>query len=187
MRKLSVAAVVVGVLAIACGGAATGGVSATNAPVAASAAPYIAPAPVSTADTSGGYGGYGGYGDKYGYGTPAPKAAMPTGPLQLVDSAKLGKVLAASNGLTLYTNKNDTMTSSACNASCASIWPPYITTSGAPAAPAGITGTVGVVTWSDGSVQVTLNGQPLYFFSGDAKSGDATGDGADGIWSAVRQ
>ena len=183
MRKAPLAtALGTALLLAACGGAGTG-TAASQAPVANASAPstpYSPPAPAASADTSGGYSDY------YGYGTPAPKAAMPTGPLQLADSAKLGKVLAASNGLTLYTNKNDTPKSSACNSSCASIWPPYLTTTGAPAAPAGLKGTLGVVTWSDGTVQVTLNGQPLYFFGGDAKLGDATGDGIDGIWSAVR-
>src|SRR5947209_6685699 len=145
MRKALVAAVVAASLAAACGGAATGASSATKAPLAAATGTaYAPPAPASSADTSGSYGGYGGYGGYGDYGTPAPKAAMPTGPLQLVDSAKLGKVLAASNGLTLYTNKKDTAKTSACDSSCASIWPPYLTTTGAPSAPAGLKGTLGV-------------------------------------------
>src|SRR6266851_9152319 len=140
----------------ACGGAGAGGPT-TQAPVAAgSAAPYYAPpAPQSTSmDTSG----YGGYGNDYGYGTSAPKAASPTGPLQLVTTAKLGTVIAASNGMTLYTNKNDTPTASACNSACTSIWPPLLVTTSAPAAPSGLKGTLGTVTWSDGTIQVTLNG-----------------------------
>jgi predicted lipoprotein with Yx(FWY)xxD motif len=175
---LAIASVVV---VAACGGAGSGAPAATQPPVAAASTPYAPPAPPSTSqDTSGGYGDY------YGYGTPAPKAAGPTGPLLLTDSAKLGKVLAASNGMTLYTNKNDTPKSSACNNACAQIWPPLVTMSGAPAAPAGLKGTLGVVTWSDGTVQVTLNGMPLYLYAGDSKSGDANGDGIDGIWSAAK-
>ncbi len=169
----------------ACGGAGAGGTATSKAPVAAgSSAPYVPPAPQST-DTSG-YGGYGGYGNDYGYGTPAPKAVSPTGPLQLVATAKLGSVLAASNGMTLYTNKNDTPKTSACNSACASIWPPLLVTAGAPAAPSGLKGTLGTVTWSDGTIQVTLNGQPLYLYAGDFKSGDANGDGIDGIWAAAK-
>jgi predicted lipoprotein with Yx(FWY)xxD motif len=160
-----------------CGGAASGvaAPTATATPVA-----YSTPAAQATAaDTSG-------YGDYYGYGTPAPKAASATGPLQLAVNAKLGNVLAASNGLTLYTNKNDKPGSSACNSACAQIWPPLLVTTGAPAGPSGLMGTLGVVTWSDGTTQVTYNGQPLYLYTGDSKSGSANGDGIDGIWAAVK-
>jgi len=175
------AVVLLSVVLASCGGAASVGAAPTPTPTATTAAtPYTVPAPQSTAaDTSG-------YGDYYGYGTPAPKAASPGGPLQLTSGTKLGTVLAASNGMTLYTNKNDKPGSSACNAACAAIWPPLLTTTGAPAAPAGLMGTLGVVTWSDGTVQVTLNGQPLYLYAGDFKSGDTNGDGIDGIWAAAR-
>jgi predicted lipoprotein with Yx(FWY)xxD motif len=166
-----------------CGGTASGVAAPKSAASAASQpAAYATPgAQATSADSSSG-----GYADYYGYGTPAPKAASPGGPLQLVDSAKLGKVLAASNGLTLYTNKNDTPKSTACSGACAQIWPPLLTTSGVPAAPNGLKGTLGVVTWSDGTVQVTSNGQPLYLYAGDFKPGDANGDGIDGIWSAAK-
>jgi predicted lipoprotein with Yx(FWY)xxD motif len=161
-----------------CGGAASvgGAPTATATPAAYATLPA---AQATGADTSG-------YGDYYGYGTPAPKAASTTGPLQLTVNAKLGNVLASSNGMTLYTNKNDKPGSSACTNACAQIWPPLLVTSGAPAGPSGLMGTLGVVKWSDGTVQVTLNGQPLYLYAGDFKSGDANGDGIDGIWAAVK-
>jgi len=182
-RTIALALVSV-VLVSSCGGAGSGGSTATKAPVAAATgAPYAPPAPKTSEDPKG----YGGYGGDYGYGTPAPKATSPTGPLQLVANAKLGSVLAASNGMTLYWNKNDTLTKSACDTACESIWPPLLVTTGsAPAAPSGFTGTIGTVTWSDGTVQVTLNGQPLYLYAGDFKSGDANGDGIDGIWVAAK-
>src|SRR6266567_1733593 len=171
-------------LVSACGGAGSGAATATKASVAAgSSAPYAPPVPQSTSmDTSG----YGGYGNDYGYGTPAPKAASPAGPLQLVANAKLGSLLAASNGMTLYTNKKDTLTKSACDTACGSIWPPLLVTGSAMAGPTGFTGTLSTVTWSDGTIQVTLNGKPLYLYAGDFKSGDANGDGIDGIWAAAK-
>jgi predicted lipoprotein with Yx(FWY)xxD motif len=171
--------VILSVALASCGGAASGGAAPTTT-AASTPVAYATPAAQATsADTSG-------YGDYYGYGTPAPKAASPTGPLQLAVSAKLGNVLAASNGMTLYTNKNDKPGSSACNSACTQIWPPLLVRSAAPAGPSGLMGTLGVVTWSDGTVQVTLNGQPLYLYAGDFKSGDANGDGIDGIWAAVK-
>ena len=179
MRRSAV--VLLSVVLASCGGAASVGAAPTATPTATSpSTPYSPPAAQSTAaDTSG-------YGDYYGYGTPAPKAASPDGPLQLTSGTKLGTVLAASNGMTLYTNKKDTLTKSACDSACASIWPPLLVTAGAPAAPSGLKGTLGTVTWSDGTIQVTLNGQPLYLYAGDFKSGDANGDGIDGIWAAAK-
>ena len=182
MKTVRLAALAASVLlAAACGGAGAGGSAATQPPVAAASAgstAYTPPVPAGTQDNS--------YGYDYGYGTPAPKAASPTGPLRLVSTAKLGTVLAAGNGMTLYTNKKDSPKVSACNNACAQIWPPLLTTSGAPAAPSGLNGTLSTVTWSDGTVQVTLNGMPLYLYAGDLKSGDATGDGIDGIWAAAK-
>ncbi len=173
------ALVLLSVALASCGGAASVGAAPTPTATSTPAA-YSTLAPQATAaDTSG-------YGDYYGYGTPAPKAASATGPLQLTTGTKLGTVLAASNGMTLYTNKNDKPGSSACNAACAQIWPPLLVTSTAPAAPSGLMGTLGVVTWSDGTVQVTLSGQPLYLYVGDFKSGDTNGDGIDGIWAATK-
>ena len=177
MRRAAL--IVLSVALASCGGAASVGTAPTTRATSPTVA-YATPAAQATAaDTSG-------YGDYYGYGTPAPRTGGPAGPLQLTDTAKLGKVLAASNGMTLYTNKNDKPGSSACNAACAQIWPPLLVTSGIPAAPSGLVGTLGVVTWSDGSVQVTLNGQPLYLYAGDFKSGDANGEGIDGIWAAAK-
>jgi hypothetical protein len=44
------------------------------------------------------------------------------------------------------------------------------------------TGTFATITRSDGIVQVTYNHMPLYYFSGDSKAGDTTGQGKNGVW-----
>jgi predicted lipoprotein with Yx(FWY)xxD motif len=49
----------------------------------------------------------------------------------------------------------------------------------------GVSGTLATITRADdGSLQVTYNGLPLYFFSGDKAAGDATG--AYPGWDAVK-
>lgn len=87
-------------------------------------------------------------------------------------------LVAGSNGMTVYTYTSDVANSgkSACSGSCAKTWPPLTIASGAtPMAGSGASGKVGTITRDDGSLQVTYNGLPLYFFSGDTKPGDTNG------------
>jgi predicted lipoprotein with Yx(FWY)xxD motif len=68
--------------------------------------------------------------------------------------------------------------SSACSGPCAQAWPPVVT-EGAPMATGSANpALLSTITRSDGSKQVTYNGHPLYFFSGDSVSGDAKGEGS---------
>jgi len=93
-------------------------------------------------------------------------------------SANLGTFLTGPNGMTLYTHAGDGPTSSTCTGGCATAWPP-LTTSGQPTAGAGVTGPLGTLTRADGATQVTYDGLPLYYWQGDAKPGDVTGDGVN--------
>lgn len=96
-------------------------------------------------------------------------------------------LVAGSNSMTLYHFAQDVAGSgtSACTGSCISTWPPLTVSAGiTPGAGAGITGQVGTITRTDGhGVQVTYNGKPLHFFSGDTKPGDANGNYPG--WSVV--
>jgi hypothetical protein len=46
---------------------------------------------------------------------------------------------------------------------------------------AGVTGQLGTLTRADGTTQVTYAGLPLYFWEGDKKPGDITGNGIEGF------
>ena len=46
-------------------------------------------------------------------------------------------------------------------------------------------GELGTITRDDGSLQVTYNGWPLYYFAKDAAIGDATGEGAGDKWYTI--
>jgi predicted lipoprotein with Yx(FWY)xxD motif len=91
-----------------------------------------------------------------------------------------GVVLAGPNGMTLYTHAGDSATTSTCDGSCATAWPPLATT-GQPTAGAGLTGPLGTVKRSDGTMQVTYGGLPLYYWQGDTKAGEVTGNGVEGF------
>jgi predicted lipoprotein with Yx(FWY)xxD motif len=98
-----------------------------------------------------------------------------------VGTVALGQILVGANGRTLYLFSSDTGTQSTCTGACAQTWPPF-TTSGAPTVGSGATQSLlGTTTRSDGTVQVTYNGHPLYYFASDAKAGDTTGEGVNGF------
>jgi hypothetical protein len=66
-----------------------------------------------------------------------------------------------------------------CNWACASAWPPVTTTANATAAGSAKASDIGTITRSDGTKQVTYDGHPLYYFSGDSGPGTANGQGSD--------
>lgn len=103
-----------------------------------------------------------------------------------VGTTSLGSVVVDASGLTVYKFDKDTVGSgtSACTGNCATTWPAE-TVSGTPTAGTGVPGTIGVITRTDGTQQVTLDGHPLYHFSGDKAAGDTNGNGIGGIWHVV--
>jgi predicted lipoprotein with Yx(FWY)xxD motif len=92
------------------------------------------------------------------------------------------QVLVDSQGMTLYWFVPDTSTKSNCSGSCATYWPPV---KGPVTAGSGVTGTLGTITRSDGTMQATYMGHPLYTYIGDKSPGQAKGNGLNlsgGLW-----
>jgi predicted lipoprotein with Yx(FWY)xxD motif len=92
------------------------------------------------------------------------------------------QVLVDSQGMTLYWFAPDTSTKSNCSGSCATYWPPV---KGPVTAGSGVTGTLGTITRSDGTMQATYMGHPLYTYIGDKSPGQAKGNGLNlsgGLW-----
>jgi predicted lipoprotein with Yx(FWY)xxD motif len=79
--------------------------------------------------------------------------------------AALEQTLAGWESFPLYALSADTSTQSNCTASCAIAWPP-VYSSGSPALLNGLSASkVGTIKTSNGLLQLTYDGHPLYFYS----------------------
>ncbi|MDM7831306.1 COG4315 family predicted lipoprotein [Cellulomonas edaphi] len=98
----------------------------------------------------------------------------------------LGTIVVDGKGMTAYYYDKDEPNSgsSVCTADCAAAWPAIEAASATPTVD-GITGKVGTITGTDGNLQVTIEGRPIYTYAGDSKAGDVTGQGVGGIWYVV--
>jgi len=113
-------------------------------------------------------------------------AATPAGPatVAVATDAKLGKILVDGSGRTLYLFEADKGTTSTCYGSCASYWPPLLT-NGAPQAGSGANASLlGTTNRTDGTVEVTYGGHPLYYVVTDHNPGDATGQAVNNFGAA---
>jgi predicted lipoprotein with Yx(FWY)xxD motif len=124
-------------------------------------------------------------GGSSGGGASNPGAANAT-----VASAVVGGhgtvLVAGSNKMTLYQFTKDVANSGvrACTGACITRWPALTVPPGSSPSASVSGGKWGTIVRSDGGgTQVTYNGLPLYFFSGDSKPGDANGNYPG--WSVV--
>jgi predicted lipoprotein with Yx(FWY)xxD motif len=91
--------------------------------------------------------------------------------------------LVGSKGMTLYTFDRDQADTSNCSDTCITIWPIYTTIyTSSTLLPTNLT----IFTRTDGMRQYVYNNKPLYYYSGDKKIGDMTGDGIDELWHIAR-
>jgi predicted lipoprotein with Yx(FWY)xxD motif len=103
-------------------------------------------------------------------------------------SAGGNTVLTNSAARTLYYLTSEQGGHDACTSvpGCAGTWPAVAPPSGgSPTVGSGVTGTLAVISASDGTMEVTLNGWPLHSYAGDTGSGQATGEGlmtGSGVW-----
>ena len=105
--------------------------------------------------------------------------------LNVAADPKLGKILVDGKGMTLYMFTKDEPDKSNCDASCLKAWPPFLT-QGNPILGDGVDKTlIGSATLADGTKIVTYNHFPLYYWAGDAKTGDTTGQGVGKVWYVI--
>jgi predicted lipoprotein with Yx(FWY)xxD motif len=120
-------------------------------------------------------------------GATGPAAPSATVAATTLKTTVIGgtKVLTNAKGLTLYSFAPDTPTASKCYGSCAAYWPPA---TGTAAAGSGLPGKTGTIKRTNGSLQLTYNGHPLYTYIGDSAPGQAHGNDITlngGLWRDV--
>jgi predicted lipoprotein with Yx(FWY)xxD motif len=125
--------------------------------------------------------------------TAAPQAATASASasavvVREVKNGKLGSVPVDEAGFTLYRFSLDKAGVSVCTSAqgCDVAWPPLLLPAGV-TKPLGGPGVTGLATLkrSDGRLQVTYHGIPLYRFAGDKAAGQTNGQGIEGDWFAV--
>jgi len=160
-RSLVLAAVVSLVIAACGGGAAPDQGSSTAAPAATTATTVPA--------------------------TTAPATTLPpatsAGPTLRIAEDDLGAHLVDDAGRTVYLFLEDDGDRSSCYDGCAANWPPL--PAGAVAGAGVDAGLIASTTRTDGTVQATYAGHPLYYFAGDRAPGDANGQGIKNAWYVV--
>lgn len=100
----------------------------------------------------------------------------------------LGTILVDSNGRSLYLFEADTGGKSSCYGQCAQVWPPFIAKGKVTAGAGADASLLGTTKRNDGSLEVTYNGLPLYYYVSDSNPGDTTGNNVDQFgaeWYAV--
>jgi predicted lipoprotein with Yx(FWY)xxD motif len=120
----------------------------------------------------------------------APASSAASGAAAGGSSSSGGTVIttATASGDTFLTNGSgravylwvaDAGDKSTCSGACAGAWPPVTASGAVTASGSAKASDLGSITRSDGTKQVTYDGHPLYYFSGDSGAGTATGQGSD--------
>lgn len=98
-----------------------------------------------------------------------------------------GDILTDGEGLTLYLLTADNPNESVCTEDCAEAWPPLtVNSEDALEVSQDVTATLGTTERDDGSLQVTADETPLYYFVQDEAPGDAMGQEINNVWFVLR-
>lgn len=116
----------------------------------------------------------------------SPSTASGPAQVNICFSQIFGDYLVDATGMTVYAYAKDMPNTniSNCSDACAATWPPLLTQGNPTVGSNAIasdgttldTSMLGTITRIDGTTQVTFNGWPLYYFSGDKAPGDINGE-----------
>ena len=122
-----------------------------------------------------------GDGDGAGSPTPTTMESQTVADSLTTGESRLGTILVDGKGMTIYLFTQDTQGSSAstCEGGCLAAWPAVGELTAGSDVDAALLGTI---TRTDGTMQATYNGWPLYYYVQDGAAGDTTGQGVDDVW-----
>jgi predicted lipoprotein with Yx(FWY)xxD motif len=112
-------------------------------------------------------------------------AATMSPQIKVSTTTKYGTILVDAKGRTLYVLTADKRGKSSCYGQCASFWPPMIASNSHVTATGLKSSLLRTTTRTDGRLQVSYNGHPLYRFAKDTKPGQTNGQGLNafgGMW-----
>ena len=104
-------------------------------------------------------------------------------------ASKYGRILFDGRGFALYTFTRDPRGRSTCAGACAKKWPPDIVSNRPAAGKGAKCSLLRTVRRSDGSLQATYAGRPLYYYVSDKKPGQILCQNVSlfgGLWLVVR-
>lgn len=125
-------------------------------------------------------------GDMKGEGARSVWFVMPVPfySVMVATSPALGNYLTDAKGMTLYYFTKDSANTSVCNGNCAKLWPVFYSPN--IVAPSNLKASdFGTITRSDGTMQSTYKGYPLYYWVRDKKRGETTGQNVGKVWFVI--
>ena len=114
-----------------------------------------------------------------------PPYTNPNKGVALANNATLGSILTDSAGNTLYFFSPDATDNSSCTGGCIAAWPVYYTPTAT--TDAGLSASdFATITRTDGLLQTTYKGWPLYYYQNDSKAGDVNGEAVNSVWFVAK-
>jgi predicted lipoprotein with Yx(FWY)xxD motif len=101
--------------------------------------------------------------------TSPAQTSEPTGPRIVADDSEFGSMLFDGDGQAIYLFDVETTAKPACYDACAEAWPPVLTDGKSIAGKGVQAALLGTTKRTDGTVQVTYNDHPLYYYAHEAK------------------
>lgn len=141
-KALPALALVTGLVVAGCGRGEPGATVATDTPTSSASPPTSEPAPSTTPP-------------------PATDTVVTTG------DSEFGVMLFDDRGQAIYLFDRERTSTPGCYDQCAAAWPPVITEGAPQAGGAADPALLGTTQRTDGSVQVTYAGHPLYFYANE--------------------
>ena len=118
---------------------------------------------------------------KGGETTTTAEVAVDVGVNVKIVSSGMGDVLSDGQGHVFYIYTPDGTGPATCVDACAAAWPPVLTEGGV-VADAAVSGLKLGSTGQGAGEQLTIEGQPVYFFASDTEPGATAGQAAGGTW-----